>query len=327
MVEVVPLLLECPGVDLGCDLHQVVAAVGHVLPLVARAPGGVAHQFAEEHEVVVVEGVQDHVAVAGPQAAHGGRPVRHPRPGRLVVAGAGEERRHHADHHVLDRDIDPGAVAAAATPIQQGRDGKCCDQTGVVAGLVTAQGDRRPVDVAGPYRHLVDETAAVGEGQFPGRCRGPRAGKTVGSDGCDDQVVWRLDGRLPVGDQDRSAGKQVGERLAVAVVVQVEDDPSLARVAVEEQRRAFRVEGLRRVAAGRPAGPVTGRRLDLDHVGAEVGQQLAAVRAGDALGQFDHPEAGERSVGRPRFLLRRCHFSLYASRAERSHSWSSPSPK
>ena len=321
VVEVVALLPERPGVNVVCDLHQVVAAVGHVLPLVALAPRGVAHQFSKELEVVVVEGVEDHVAVAGPQTAHGGRAVRHPRPGGLVVAGAGEERRHQADHHVLDRDVDSSARAAAAAFVEQCRDRERGNQTAVVAGLVTAQGHRRTVDVARPGRHLVDESAAVGERQLSGRRGGPGAGQTVGRDRRHDQIGPRLDRRLPVGDQDRGVAEQRGEGLAVAVVVQVEDDPALAGVAVQEQRRGFRV------AAGCSSRAVAGRRLDLDHVGAEVGEQLAAVRAGDAFGQLDDTEAGERRGGRRCFGFPVRHFSLYASRAERSHSWSSSSPK
>ena len=78
VVEVVAFLFEGPGVDLGSDLHQVMAAVGHVLPFVALAPVRIAHQFAEELEVMIVEGVQDDVAVARLQPAHGRRAVRHP---------------------------------------------------------------------------------------------------------------------------------------------------------------------------------------------------------------------------------------------------------
>ena len=106
----------------------------------------------------------------------------------------------------------PPAPRLAA--VEQGRDRERRDQTAVVAGLVTAQGDRRPVHVAGTDGHLVHETAAVGEGQFSGRCGGPRAGKAVGSDGCDDQVVWRLDGRLPVCDQDRGARRAASPNVS-----------------------------------------------------------------------------------------------------------------
>ena len=35
------------------------------------------------------------------------------------------------------------------------------------------------------------------------------------------------------------------------------------------------------------------RRLDLDHIGAHIAQQLAAERPGDQLAQFDHPDAGQ----------------------------------
>src|SRR5262249_18743555 len=42
------------------------------------------------------------------------------------------------------------------------------------------------------------------------------------------------------------------------------------------------------------ASHVTGRRLDLDHVGAELRQQLRGVRARDDGRQVDHADAGER---------------------------------
>jgi hypothetical protein len=35
------------------------------------------------------------------------------------------------------------------------------------------------------------------------------------------------------------------------------------------------------------------RRLDLDHVGAEVGQRLGGERAGDQLAQFEDFQAGQ----------------------------------
>ncbi len=43
--------------------------------------------------------------------------------------------------------------------------------------------------------------------------------------------------------------------------------------------------------AQRVAPRAAGRRLDLDHVGAEVGQRLGGERAGDQLAQFQHLEA------------------------------------
>ena len=211
VVEVVAFLFEGPGVDLGSDLHQVMAAVGHVLPFVALAPVRIAHQFAEELEVMIVEGVQDDVAVARLQPAHGRRAVRHPRPGRFVVAGAGQKRRHQADHHVLHGDVDPG-VAGVAAFVEEGSDRQRGHQTGVVAGLMAAQGDRRAVDVAGPDRHLVDQSAAVSEREFAGGRSRAGSREAVGRDRRDDQVRRRLRRRFAVDDQGVGGSGAGGRR-------------------------------------------------------------------------------------------------------------------
>ena len=44
------------------------------------------------------------------------------------------------------------------------------------------------------------------------------------------------------------------------------------------------------------AGDVALGRLDLDHLGAHVGQQQAAIRAGQHVADLDDPDAGERSA-------------------------------
>ena len=41
---------------------------------------------------------------------------------------------------------------------------------------------------------------------------------------------------------------------------------------------------------------VAARRLDLDHVGAEVGEQHGAVGAGQHLGEVDHPQPAQRAA-------------------------------
>ena len=57
------------------------------------------------------------------------------------------------------------------------------------------------------------------------------------------------------------------------------------------------------------------RRLDLDHIGAEVGQDRRGGRTGDPAGAVDHLQAAEHirchqksrlGVVRPRWLIRRC---------------------
>ena len=191
-------------------------------------------------------------------------------------------------------------------------------QAGVVAGLMAAQGDRRAVDVAGPGRHLIDQSAAVHQREFAGGRSRAGSREAVRRDRRDDQVRRYLDRRFAVDNQSVGGPEQVAEGRAIVLVVQVEDDPAFARVAVEEEGRAFRV------GAVCPAGVVARGRFDLDDVGAQVGKQLAAVRAGDALREFDDPEAGEGGRFRG---VRWGHRSLYASLAERSQSCWSLSPK
>jgi hypothetical protein len=58
-------------------------------------------------------------------------------------------------------------------------------------------------------------------------------------------------------------------------------------------------EQQRRVAGVQPPAPelVPGARaLDLDDVGAEVGQQAAGGGCGDEVPEFDHPDAGQWPV-------------------------------
>ena len=70
--------------------------------------------------------------------------------------------------------------------------------------------------------------------------------------------------------------------------LQVEHQAAL--VAVERgEAHALAVADRRRGAAH-----VAARRLDLDHVGAHVGEQRAAQRAGDEVRQLDDADAGER---------------------------------
>jgi hypothetical protein len=78
--------------------------------------------------------------------------------------------------------------------------------------------------------------------------------------------------------------------LFAAIGLQIEHDAAL--VAVHHQERGRLVANLRR---HRMAGVVTVRRfLDLDHVGAHVGQHQGAGRPRHDMGEIDDLEAGER---------------------------------
>src|SRR5207302_7938330 len=83
------------------------------------------------------------------------------------------------------------------------------------------------------------------------------------------------------------------ERLAVALLMQVEDDRALAAVVLPEEQRAFGILAILVEGTDAPRG-VPARRLDLDDVGAEPGErQPAGFRL--LVGQLDDPTAGERT--------------------------------
>ena len=74
---------------------------------------------------------------------------------------------------------------------------------------------------------------------------------------------------------------------------EIGDDGPLVRVEVDEQPALVRVGS---IARERPtvAGPVAAWRLDLDHVGADIGQQLRGVGGRHARPALDHP--GRRTI-------------------------------
>ena len=89
-----------------------------------------------------------------------------------------------------------------------------------------------------------------------------------------------------VGDEHVGAGEEAEHGLAALVGGEVGGDAALVRVEVEEDAAALRVR-LAALERARAAGAVALGRFDLDDVGAEVGEELAAVRAGHPFGEFD----------------------------------------
>ena len=86
---------------------------------------------------------------------------------------------------------------------------------------------------------------------------------------------------------------ELEQPIAALVAAQVERDPALADVQVEEaERLAARVEG-----CAAPERVAAVGRLDLDHVGAARREQLRAVRPGDMGCQVEDPQALERACG------------------------------
>ena len=96
--------------------------------------------------------------------------------------------------------------------------------------------------------------------------------------------------RLEVRDDDVRALAQLPRQLEVGRVLEVEHDRALVAVGGVVVRRApLRVR--RRQPAPRV---VAGRRLDLDHVRAEIAERLADERPREDAGEVDHEDPVER---------------------------------
>jgi len=82
-------------------------------------------------------------------------------------------------------------------------------------------------------------------------------------------------------------GQQAVHRLAPLGRREIERDAALAAVEQREEGDPHAAE---------PAGLVAGRRLDLDHLGAELGQDHAAGRPHDHVAHLDDPDAVQRQM-------------------------------
>ncbi|MYE32798.1 MAG: hypothetical protein F4X80_09155 [Chloroflexi bacterium] len=98
-----------------------------------------------------------------------------------------------------------------------------------------------------------------------------------------------------VGDEHVGTREQAEHSRAAVVGGEVGGHAALVGVEVEEEAAALRVR-LAVAERAHAAGVVPFGRFDLDHVGAEVGEELAAVRAGHPLREFDDAEIVECGV-------------------------------
>jgi hypothetical protein len=95
--------------------------------------------------------------------------------------------------------------------------------------------------------------------------------------------------RTHVGDEHVGAASERFERASAVVGREIEHHAALVPVAVE----------IHRAHPGMHLRPemtrdVTGRRLDLDHVGAEISEQQRGVRSRHDRGEIDHAHSVER---------------------------------
>ena len=97
--------------------------------------------------------------------------------------------------------------------------------------------------------------------------------------------------RPEVLDEHVGLGDEVADEGEVVGILEVGDDRALVAVGqLPPQALAVALVAPRHVAQAVAAGP-----LDLDHVGAEVGEVAGAVRSGEHGRQVDDPDVGERA--------------------------------
>ena len=116
-----------------------------------------------------------------------------------------------------------------------------------------------------------------------------------GAEGIDVEADLLEHPRRVVLDHDVAGGEQVAQQLAAPVGGQVQRHARLVGVQAREDAGLLPPVGLREADAGQHAGPVgPGRRLDVQHVGAQHGQNVGAQRAGPERGQIENPQPLER---------------------------------
>lgn len=98
---------------------------------------------------------------------------------------------------------------------------------------------------------------------------------------------------LGAGIADEYVGRagQAPERVASAFQIEVQHDAALAAVGVQEHGAHAAMPGRAQVADAVALG-----RLDLDHLGAHVPQDLGGHRARQRRRHVQHPYAAQRSV-------------------------------
>ena len=137
---------------------------------------------------------------------------------------------------------------------------------------------------------------------------------TKGRDGADDEpgVPLREDVEAqPEGvqlawsavlDQDVGFVRERPELDSVRLDIEIEYLGTLARIEIKKECTAFGMGSI--VGEGTTlARRVSTRALDLDDVGAEVGEQFGAVGCGHVFGEFEYAQAREGAGGAERGLF------------------------
>ena len=210
-----------------------------------------------------------------------------------AVEVIGGQVREHVHVRVEQRQVDVPADARLLDPTQGREDGERTHDTRGVVDDRDAVLRRLAARVAGQAHHPrqgLDQVVVRGQVAF-GPC-GAEARQRAGDEArvhpaqglrvCSESFH---DPQAEVVDHDLRGLDEAIEGRTAGLALQVEGDASLAAV------EAVEVRGLALdPAAGHGAAEVgVIRRLDLDHVGAQVGEEERAVRTCEVVRQLEHP--------------------------------------
>ena len=300
-----------PGVDGGCQGGAIEKERLVLHPL------GVPHQHAEVQPLLSRSAPEPDEPVARrPDAGRRHEPLPAHRPAQLVVEGhrvVGEAHRQRLEHG----DVDELTARRGTSTGGQRSDGAV--EAGEPLPDLAADEDGGPFRL--PPRQSDDPAGPGLQRELGGRLVAPGTVEPERRDRRDDQVRVGAQHRTRVQRRllrqrralrpDDGVGRiqQSVQRVETAGVRAVDHDAALGG-AEEVEERAVVVGGDRR-PRGRPASQrIALGRLDLDDLGAAVGQQLRAVGAADPGREVDDPEPRERwrhgPAGRSRPPLLRC---------------------
>ena len=218
---------------------------------------------------------------------------------RAVIEVHGEFLLLYCHHSREQVDVDPLALARAVAMLQRRQDPDAQVQSGELVGDRRAEEQRRIVTAARQPHRAGERLHQV---VLPG-ARGIRTGAPVAGRGCiDEPRVARAECVVAQAGAVHHAGAEVlhdhvGEihqledSLEVAWILEV--DLHTALVAVEGEEGI----GLAVRACGEDAPlphPLAVLLLELDHVGAEVAQDLGCERPLQQCREIEHADAGER---------------------------------
>ena len=227
-------------------------------------------------------------------------PLRRNARGEIVHRLVGE----HADGGIDQRGIDIAALAGALAPLQRRQDADHRIDAGEDVRHRHAGAGRLAVRRAG-QRH---EAADALRHQIVAGARRIRPGLAEAGDRAIDQArAGRREARiveaeflqaadLEVLDQDVRLRRELAHDALAVLALEVAFDRALAAIGRMEIGGAEMA--VLALDEGRPPGArvVAGlRALDLDDVGAEIGQHLACPRPGQNAGQFQHANTSQRT--------------------------------